>query len=137
MEEVVDLAGDEAFQASGGFSFGVSVGDLVLHIDPGARVAAFPGGGDDVDRPVGLSVSAPVQPMPRGFPRGSRQRRYSAQHRERGFAVHPTRIVTEVINNCPAVSTPMPNVVINWGAASATKPPSSLSSAVTSSFNCR
>jgi len=69
MEEVVvDLAGDEAFQASGGFSFGVSVGDLVLHIDPGARVAAFPGGGDDVDRPVGLSVSAPVQPMPRGFP---------------------------------------------------------------------
>jgi hypothetical protein len=80
MEEVVvDLAGDEAFQASGGFSFGVSVGDLVLHIDPGARVAAFPGGGDDVDRPVGLSVSAPVQPMPRGFPRGGRQRRYSAQ----------------------------------------------------------
>jgi hypothetical protein len=79
VEQVVDLAGDEAFQAAGGFASGVVFSKLFVDVGLGARVAAFPGGGDDVDRPVGLSVSAPVQPMPRGFPRGGRQRRYSAQ----------------------------------------------------------
>jgi len=41
VEQVVDLAGDEAFQASGGFSPGVFLSDLLLQIRLGAVVAAF------------------------------------------------------------------------------------------------
>ena len=95
MEQVVDLAGDEAFQAAGGFASGVVFSELLVHIGLGARVAAFPGGGDDVDSPVGLPVPASVEPVPLGFAGGSRQRRHPAQHRERGFAVHPAGVVAD------------------------------------------
>jgi hypothetical protein len=103
----------------------------------GARVAAFPGGGDDVDGPVGLPVPAAVEPVPLGFAGGSRQWRHPAQHRERGFAVHPVGVVADGEQDLAAVSVPIPATAISCGANSVTMPSSSASEWLISSSSCR
>jgi hypothetical protein len=137
VEQVVDLAGDQAFQAAGGFSPSVLFSFLFLDVGLGARVAAFPGGRDDVDGPVGLPVPAPVEPVPLGFAGGSRQRRHPAQHRERGFAVHPVGVVAYGDQDLAGGLGAIPAAAISCGARSVTMCSSRASKWLISASSCR
>jgi hypothetical protein len=73
-EQIVDLADDEAIEASDGFPVAVSFGDLWVQVGLGARLAAFPGDGDDIQGPVALPIPTAVQPVPLSFTGGGAQR---------------------------------------------------------------
>jgi hypothetical protein len=103
----------------------------------GFGVVAEPAEHDGVQRAVGLPVPAAVEPVPLGFAGGSRQWRHPAQHRERGFAVHPVGVVADGEQDLAAVSVPIPATAISCGANSVTMPSSSASEWLISSSSCR
>ena len=57
-------SGDEPLDAAGGFSFGLAFGDASGDVGLGGRVAALLGDGDEVERPVELTVAAAVEAVP-------------------------------------------------------------------------
>jgi hypothetical protein len=73
-EDLVDLAGEVAFEAADGFAAGFAFGDAAGEVLAGAGVPAQPGQGDAVERGACLSVAAAVEPMTVGPARGRLQR---------------------------------------------------------------
>ena len=63
VEQVVDLAGDVAFEAADRFAFGLAFCLLACDVGAGLGVPRDSAQGDDVDRAVELSVTAAVQPV--------------------------------------------------------------------------
>ena len=137
VEQVVDLAGDEAFQASGGFSPGVSLSDLLLQIRLGAVVAAFPGGGDDVQSPVGLPIPARLSRCRWVLPEEAGSGATPHNIAKAGSLCTRSGLSPAVSRNWPAVSVPIPVTAISCGARSVTKPSSKVSESLISSASCR
>src|SRR4051794_11527608 len=85
-EEVVDLAGDVAFQAADDVFLGEPVAGSSFDVGHGRRVPAHADDDDAVERGVRLSVAAPVEAVPAAGLAGSGgDRAGAAQLRERGF----------------------------------------------------
>ena len=63
LEESPDASGDEAFEASGGFSLGLAFAGSSGHVVLGDRAAALTGDGNEVERPVELAITATIEPV--------------------------------------------------------------------------
>ena len=88
LEESPDSSCDEAFEASGGFSFGLAFAGSSRHVVLGFRAAALSGDGNEVERPVELAIAASVEPMPiLVLAGGDLDGRGPAESGVRGFAV--------------------------------------------------
>jgi hypothetical protein len=83
-EDVVDLAGDVAFQASDDFGLGQSFLGAALGVGAAAGVVAEPVEHDDVEGVVGLAVAASVESVAVGTAAAGRDRRSTAQVGELG-----------------------------------------------------
>lgn len=64
VEEVVDLAGEIAFQAADGLEFGVAFGGLLRDVGLGSRVEPEAADHGEVEGAVGLSVASAVEAVP-------------------------------------------------------------------------
>ena len=62
-EDLVDLAGEVAFEAADGFAAGFAFGDAAGEVVAGAGIPAQAGQSDAVERGVGLAVTAAVEPV--------------------------------------------------------------------------
>jgi hypothetical protein len=60
-EGAPDASGDEPFEASGGFSFGLAFAGPSGHVVLGDRAASLSGDGDEVERPVELAVASAAE----------------------------------------------------------------------------
>ena len=69
-EELVDFAGDVAFEAAEDLSAGLALRGAPGGVGLGALVAAEADHGDAPEGVVGLAVAASVQPVAHGAPRG-------------------------------------------------------------------
>jgi hypothetical protein len=72
-EDVEDFASDVAFEASHDLIFGFSFGETPCHVVAGGLVATHAHDEDDMQGPVGVAVTAPVEPVPDGFAVGGFQ----------------------------------------------------------------
>ncbi len=88
-EEVEDLAGDEAFEASQDFGIGVPESTFAGDVSLGLWIHAPSADGDHVQRRVRSSVIAAVVAMTGGHPGGRRERGGTAQHGERRLRGQP------------------------------------------------
>ena len=87
-EEAPDSAGDEAFEASCGFSFGLALAGSAGHVVLGDRIAALPGDGNEVEGPVELAVASSAEPVSvLALAGGDLDRGGSAEPGVGGFAV--------------------------------------------------
>ena len=92
-EDVVDLAGDVAFQASDDLGFGESFLGAALGVGAASWVVAEPVEHDDVEGVVGVAVAASVESVSVGAAAAGRDRRDAAQVGERGFGGDPVGVV--------------------------------------------
>jgi hypothetical protein len=87
-EEAPDSAGDESFEASCGFSFGLAFAGSAGHVVLGDRIAALPGDGYEVEGPVELAVASSAEPVSvLALAGGDLDRGGSAESGVGGFAV--------------------------------------------------
>ena len=84
-DELVELAGDVAFEASNDFFLGHAFFGASLHVVAGAGVPAQAAEYDAVERGVGLPVAAAVEPVPGCLAGAGGDRGDAAEHGERGF----------------------------------------------------
>ena len=92
-EDVVDLAGDVAFQASDDLGFGESFLGAALGVGAASGVVAEAVEHDDVEGVVGVAVAASVESVSVGAAAAGRDRRDAAQVGERGFGGDPVGVV--------------------------------------------
>ena len=93
---LVDLAGEEAFEASNDLTRGPAVRRAASHVFDGRLVEPHADEHGSIEGGVGLSVTAPIEPMPAGGPPGrGRDRTGAAQLRERGFGANPVGVIAE------------------------------------------
>ena len=85
-EELVDLAGDIAFEAAEGFPAGLAVGDAAGDV-VGVEVPAQSGQDDGVQGAVRSSVAATVQPAALGLAGGGLDRAHAAEGGDGSFVV--------------------------------------------------
>lgn len=90
---VVDLAGDEAFEAADDVLLGEALFGASSHVCLGSGVPAEPAERDAVGGGVGLSVAAAVESVSVGLSGGRGDRGDAAEHRERGFGVEPVGVL--------------------------------------------
>src|SRR4051812_41753836 len=88
------LTRNVAFEAADRLHLGVALADALGHICLSASLRPQPADSDNMQRAVGGSVSAPVQPVTSGFPRRGGHGADPAQRREAGLRAQPLRIVT-------------------------------------------
>src|ERR1051325_10587702 len=60
---------DVAFETADRLHLGMTLADALGHIRLSASLCSQPADSDDMQRAIGSSVAAPVQPMTSGFPR--------------------------------------------------------------------
>src|SRR5690606_14532949 len=82
-DELVELAGDVAFEAADDLLLGQAVFGASFHVGAGAGVPAQAADGDPVERFVGLSVAAAVEAVPAGLAGRGGDRGGTAEHGER------------------------------------------------------
>ena len=93
LEESPDASCDEAFEASGGFSFGLAFAGSSGHVVLGFRAAALPGDRNEVEGPVELAIAASVEPMTvLALAGGHLDGSGAAESGVRGFAVAAARV---------------------------------------------
>src|SRR6266545_7546006 len=92
-DELVELAGDVAFEAADDLLFGETVFGASFHVGAGAGVPAQAADDDPVERFVGLPVAAPVEAVAVGLAGGGGDRRGAAEHGERCFGDEPVVVV--------------------------------------------
>ena len=63
LEEPPDASCDDAFEAPGGFSFGLAFAGSSGHVVLGDWAAALPGDRNEVERPVELAVTTTIEPV--------------------------------------------------------------------------
>src|SRR5215210_4061919 len=85
LDEREHLTCDVAFEAADRLHLGMTLADALGHIRLSASLRPQPANGDNVQRAVGGSVAAPVQPMTSGFPRRGGHGADPAQCREAGL----------------------------------------------------
>src|SRR5215212_7033278 len=93
LDEHEHLTCNVAFEAADRLQLGMALADALGHVRLSASLRPQPADSDDVQRAVGGSVAAPVQPMTSGFPRRGGHRADPAQRREAGLRAQPLRIV--------------------------------------------
>src|ERR671921_2641401 len=69
LDEHEHLTRDVAFEAADRLHLGMTLADALGHIRLSASLRPQPADSDDMQRAIGGSVAAPVQPMTSGFPR--------------------------------------------------------------------
>ena len=95
-DSLVDLAGEEAFEASNDLTRGPAVRRAASHVFDGRLVEPHADEHGSIEGGVGVSVTAPIEPMPAGGPPGrGRDRTGAAQLRERGFGANPVGVIAE------------------------------------------
>jgi hypothetical protein len=62
-EEAPDTAGNEAFEAAGGFSLGLAFTGSADHVVLGGRAASLSGDRNEVERPVELAITTTAESM--------------------------------------------------------------------------
>src|SRR5690606_2753378 len=92
-DELVELAGDVAFEAADDLLLGQAVFGASFHVGAGAGVPAQAADDDPVERFVGLSVAAAVEAVPVGLAGRGGDRRGTAEHRERRLRTQPVVVV--------------------------------------------
>jgi hypothetical protein len=92
-EDVVDLAGDVAFQASDDLGFGESFLGSALGVDAASWVVAEAVEHDDVEGVVGVAVAASVESVSVDTAAAGRDRRDTAQMAELGLGGDPVGVV--------------------------------------------
>ena len=80
---VVDLAGDVALEAAHDFALGLAFGGAAFDVGAGALAVAQAADGDQVQRAVGLAVTAVVEAMAGRLAGGGRDRARAAEQRRR------------------------------------------------------
>lgn len=90
---MVDLAGEVALEAPHDLGFALALGGVSGHVGLGRFMPVHPGDHSPVQRGVGLSVSAAVEPVPGGLAGGGWHRVGAAQGGEGGLAVQPLGVV--------------------------------------------
>ena len=88
-----DLAGQQALETTDDLGFGPALGRPALVVGLGRLVVLQPDDDGPVERGVGLSVAAAVQPVPVGHPRRGRDRGDPAEPGERWFGLDPFGVV--------------------------------------------
>src|SRR5690606_8523200 len=92
-DELVELAGDVAFEAADDLLLGHAVFGASFHVGAGAGVPAQAADGDPVERFVGLSVAAAVEAVPVGLAGRGGDRGGAAEHGERRLGSEPVVVV--------------------------------------------
>src|SRR4051794_33899776 len=92
-DEQEHLTCDVAFEAADRLHLGMALTDALGHVRLSASLRPQPPDSDDVQRAVGSSVAAPVQPMTSGFPRGGGHGADPTQGREASLRAQSLRIV--------------------------------------------
>src|SRR5680860_1008214 len=93
-EQVVDLAGDEAFEAADDVFLGEALLGASFDVGNGRWVPAHSDDHDPVEGGVGLAVAATIETMPAGSLAGtSRNRASTAEFRERSLGVDSVGVV--------------------------------------------
>ena len=88
-----DLAGEEAFEASNDLTLGPAVRRAASHVFDGRLVEPHADDDRALEGGVGVSVTAPIEPMPAGgSPGRGRDRTGATQLRERGFGANPVGV---------------------------------------------
>ena len=91
-----DLSRKEAFQASDDLAFGPAIGGASGDVVAGWLVESHADDDGSIEGGVGVSVTAPIEPMPAGASPGrGRDRTGATQLRERGFGANPVRVIAE------------------------------------------
>ena len=92
-EEAPDASGDEAFEASCGFSLGLAFAGATGHVVLGDWAAALTGDGNEVERPVELAIATAIEPVSvLVLSGGDLDGCGAAESRVRGFAVAATGV---------------------------------------------
>ena len=92
---MVDLSGDESFEAADDLAFGEAFGSSALHVGDGRRVPSHADDHDSVERRVRLAVAAVIESMTAvGLARSCGNRAGAAEHRKGGFGTDPVGVVT-------------------------------------------
>ena len=79
------MAGEVAFEAADGFSFGFAFGCFSVEVEPGGGIGSCSAEGDDVDRSIELAVAAAVQSVATGVTGAGGNRGGSGVSGERGL----------------------------------------------------
>src|SRR6266498_1988464 len=85
-ERVVELARDVALEAADDVAFGEPFGGAAGGVGAGAGAVAQPADGDQVQRSVGLAVTATIESVARGASGAGGDRGGGADARKGGFA---------------------------------------------------
>ena len=93
-EQVVDLAGDVAFQTSDDFSTGLAFFLASLDVCDRSLVVSHPGDGNVPEGAVGFTVPSPVEAVAYGSSRRRLDGACAAQRREGRFRLHAFGVVT-------------------------------------------
>ncbi len=92
-EESPDSSGDESFEASGCFSFGLALAGSHVHVCLGLGAASLTGDRDEVKRPVEFAIASSVESVPVLVQAGGHLDRCgSAESSERCFAPASARV---------------------------------------------
>ena len=95
-DALVDLSRKEAFKASDDLAFGPAIGGASGDVVAGWLVESHADDDGSIESGVGVSVTAPIEPMPAGgSPGRGRDRTGATQLRERGFGANPVGVIAE------------------------------------------
>ena len=95
-DALVDLSRKEAFKASDDLAFGPAIGGASGDVVAGWLVESHADDDGSIEGGVGVSVTAPIEPMPAGgSPGRGRDRTGATQLRERGFGANPVGVIAE------------------------------------------
>ena len=92
-QRVEDLAGDVALQASDDFGLRQAFVGAALGVGAGAWVVAEAAKNDNVERVVGATVAAAIEPVAVGASAAGGDRCGAAEVREGGFGLDPVKVV--------------------------------------------
>ena len=95
-DPLVDLAGEEAFEAPDDIAFGPTASSPSCDVVEGRLVESHADDDGSIEGGVGLSVATPIEAVPAGgHPGRGRDRTRAAELREGGFRANPVGVVPE------------------------------------------
>ena len=95
-DPLVDLAGEEAFEAPNDLASGPAVSGASCDVVDSRLVEPHTDDDSAIEGGVGLSVAAPIEAVPAGgHPGRSRDRTRATEFREGGFGANPVGVIAE------------------------------------------
>src|SRR5829696_7296069 len=119
-QRVEDLAGDVALQAADDLGLRQAFVGAALGVGAGAGVVAEAAKNDNVERVVGATVAAAIEPVAVGASAAGGDRCGAAEVREGGFGLDPVKLSPALMSTWPATSGPTPGRASRAGAACCT-----------------